>query len=114
MDIFSRGEDEIETFRMFTAQLICHGACRNKDIVRAFGVSSRSVIRSVKKYREGGHHAFYAKRKQRGGTVITEEVKEKAHVLFLQGLTRQEVANELDIPNDTLRKAICVGSPTTG
>lgn len=104
--IFSHGEDEIETFRMFTAQLICHGVCRNKDIVRAFAVSSRSVIRSVKKYREGGHHAFYAKRKQRGGTVITEEVKEKAHVLFLQGLTRQEVANELDIPNDTLRKAI--------
>jgi len=104
--IFSHGEDEIETFRMFTAQLICHGVCRNKDIVRAFGVSSRSVIRSVKKYREGGHHAFYAKRKQRGGTVITERVKEKAHVLFLQGLTRQEVANELDIPKDTLRKAI--------
>ena len=104
--IFSHGEDEIETFRMFTAQLICHGVCRNKDIVRAFGVSSRSVIRSIKKYREGGHHAFYAKRRQRGGTVITEEVKAKAHVLFLQGLTRQEVANELDIPNDTLRKAI--------
>lgn len=104
--IFSHGEDEIDTFRMFTAQLICHGVCRNKDIVRAFGVSSRSVIRSVKKYREGGHHAFYTKRKQRGGTVITEQVKEKAHVLFLQGLTRQEVANELDIPSDTLRKAI--------
>jgi len=104
--IFSHGQDEIDTFRMFTAQLICHGVCRNKDIVRVFGVSSRSVIRSVKKYRQGGHHAFYAKRKQRGGTVITEQVKEKAHVLFLQGLTRQEVANELGIPKDTLRKAI--------
>jgi len=104
--IFSHGEDEIDTFRMFTSQLICHGVCRNKDIVRTFGVSPRSVIRSVKKYREGGHHAFYAQRKQRGGTVITEEVKEKAHALFLQGLTRQEVANELDIPKDTLRKAI--------
>ncbi|MDP8238372.1 MAG: hypothetical protein P9X24_04725 [Candidatus Hatepunaea meridiana] len=104
--VFSHGEDEIETFRMFTAQLICHGACRNRDIVKVFGVSSRSVIRSIKKYRQGGHHAFYAKRKGRGGTIITEEVKEKAHVLFLQGMTRQEVADELDIPNDTLRKAI--------
>jgi hypothetical protein len=104
--VFSHGEDEIETFRMFTAQLICHGACRNKDIVSTFGVSSRSVIRSVNKYRQGSHHAFYAKRKRRGGTVITEEVKEKAHVLFLQGMTRQEVADELDIPSDTLRKAI--------
>ena len=104
--LFSHGEDDINTFRMFTAQLICHGACRNRDIIRAFGVSSRSVIRSIKKYREGGHHAFYAERQGRGGSVITEEVKEKASVLFLQGLTRHEVADELDIANDTLRKAI--------
>ena len=41
-------------FRMFTAQLICQGVCRQVDIVRAFGVSKNSVIRSVNTYRAGG------------------------------------------------------------
>ena len=43
-----------QSFRMFTAQLICQGACRQVDIVRTFGVSKQSVIRSINKYRAGG------------------------------------------------------------
>ena len=32
----------IALFRMFTAQLICQGVCRQADVVRAFGVSPGS------------------------------------------------------------------------
>ena len=48
---------------MFTAQLICQGACRQVDNRGlAFGVSKQSVIRSINKYRAGGVKAFYTPR----------------------------------------------------
>ena len=59
---------------MFTAQLICQGACRQVDIVRTFGVSKISVIRSVEKYRAGGVNAFFAPRAARSASVMTPEV----------------------------------------
>ena len=67
---------------MFTAQLICQGACRQVDIVRAFGVSKQSVIRSVNKYRAGGVKAFYTPRATRGATVMTPEVTAQAQQLL--------------------------------
>ena len=69
-------------FRMFTAQLICQGACRQVDIVRAFGVSKNSVIRSVNKYRAGGVNAFYAPRAARGASVMMPEVTVQAQQLL--------------------------------
>jgi hypothetical protein len=50
--LFQHSENDRRPFRMFTAQLICLGACRVVEIVRAFGVSKNSVIRSVNKYRK--------------------------------------------------------------
>ena len=51
--VFHHTETDRHSFRMFTAQLICQSACRQVDIVRTFGVSKQSVIRSVNKYRTG-------------------------------------------------------------
>ena len=70
---------------MFTAQLICQGACRQVDIVRAFGVSKQSVIRSVNKYRAGGVKAFYTPRATRGATVMTPAVTAQAEQLLGAG-----------------------------
>ena len=72
--VFQHAESDHRAFRMFTAQLICQGACRQTDIVRAFGVSKNSVIRSVNRYRAGGVGAFYTPRAARGASVITPEV----------------------------------------
>ena len=91
---------------MFTAQLICQGVCRHTDIVRAFGVSKNSVIRSVNRYRAGGVGAFYAARVPRGASVITAEVAAQAQQLLAAGLSPREVAKELGLKLDTLRKAI--------
>ena len=60
--VFRHAEGDRRAFRMFTAQLICQGTCRQVDVVRAFGVSKNSVIRSVDAYRAGGVAAFYAPR----------------------------------------------------
>ncbi len=97
---------------MFTAQLICQGACRQVDIMRAFGVSKTSVIRSVNTYRTGGVNAFYAPRATRGASVMTPEVTTQAQQLLLAGWSRREVAEQLGLKLDTLRKAIKQGRLT--
>ncbi|MBN2526676.1 MAG: hypothetical protein JXR76_09800, partial [Deltaproteobacteria bacterium] len=48
--IFSHDAGDRRSFQMFTAQLICHGMCRQAEIVRAFSVSKNSAGRSVKKF----------------------------------------------------------------
>ena len=97
---------------MLTAQLICVGACRQVDIVRAFGVSKNSVIRSVNKYRAGGVKAFYTPRATRGVTVMTPKVTAQAQQLLGVGWSRREVAEHLGLKLDTLRKALQQGRLT--
>ena len=94
---------------MFTAQLCVQGACKQADIIRAFGVSESSVLRSVKKYRQEGVQGFYKTRRTRGAPVMTPQVIQEAQQLFQEGYSRAGVARELDVPYDTLRKAIDQG-----
>ena len=98
---------------MFTAQLIDQGQCKQSDIIRVFGVSSSSVKRSVKKNSTDGPSAFYAPRTVRtGGTILNAERKAKAQELLNLGHSRRQVAEELGIKYDTLRKAINQGRLT--
>jgi transposase len=106
---FTHGEDDLASFRMFTSQLVCQGACSQMDIVRAFGVSAKGVKRYVKKYRQEGIPAFYRSRKTRGATVITNEMIGQAQTRLSVGMSRREVAEQLGIKYDTLRKAINQG-----
>jgi transposase len=107
--VFSHPPDDRRSFQMFTAQLVCQGACRQVEIIRAFGVSKNSVLRSVKKYREEGIQAFYGPRRGRGSTVINEEVADQAEQLLQAGASRKDVAEKLGINYETLRKAIQQG-----
>ena len=109
---FHHTETDRQSFRMFTAQLICQGACRQVDIVCAFGVSKQSVIRSINKYRAGGVKAFYTPRATRGATVMTPEVTAQAQQLLGAGWSRREVAEHLGLKLDTLRKAFQQGRLT--
>ena len=95
--VFHHPEIDRSSFRMFTAQLIYQGACRQVDIVRVFGVSKNSVIRSVDKYRAGGVKAFYAARAARSALVMTAEVTAQAQQLLGAGWSRTEVAEQLGL-----------------
>jgi hypothetical protein len=110
--VFHHAERDAHSFRMFTAQLVCQGACRQVDIVRAFGVSKNSVIRSVNKYRAGGVKAFYTPRATRRASVMTPEVRAQAQQFLGIGWSRGEVAERLNLKLDTLRKAIQQGRLT--
>jgi prepilin-type processing-associated H-X9-DG protein len=107
--VFEHPEDDRQSFRMFTALLCCQGACTQAQIIRAFGVSKNSVLRSVAKYLEEGIGGFYGPRRGRGPSVMTAEVIVQAEKLLAAGHSRKEVAKELDVQCDTLRKAIKQG-----
>ena len=112
LPVFQHAENDRRSFRMFTAQLICQGVCRQVDIVRAFGVSKNSVIRSVEKYRAGGVPTFFTPRATRGASVMTPEVTAQAQQGLGAGRSRKEVAEQLGLKLDTLRKAIQQGRLT--
>jgi len=105
--IYSHKVDDQRMFRLTIAQLIESGACRQTEVINAFGVSKSSVIRAQNKLRKGGSEAFFIDRRGRtGGTVLTPEVLDHAQSLLDKGLPRKEIAEELGIKYDTLRKAI--------
>ncbi len=104
--VFQHAQDDLASFRMFTAQLCDQGACKQAEIISAFGVSKSSVLRSVKKYREEGIAGFFKPRGVRAASVMTPEVIGRAEQLLDSGHSKSQVAQQLDIRYDTLRKAI--------
>lgn len=104
--IFQHAENDLRSFRMFTAQLCCSGSCTQAEVIRAFGISKNSMVRSVAKYRREGISGFYRQRRSHSGRVITAEVADQAQRLLDLGHSRKEVAKELGIKYDTVRKAI--------
>ena len=102
--------DDRRTFYLTVAQLIVTGACRPCEVVRSFGVSKRSVLRAVRRHREGGAEAFFARRAgRRGGTVLTAPVLVEAQRLLDEGTQRAAVASRLKVSGDTVRKALADG-----
>ena len=104
--VFRHADDDRPSFRMFTAQLCCQGACTQAQIIHTFGVSKMSVLRSAEKYRREGVEGFYRPRRGRGPSVMTAEVSAQAQRLLDLGRSRRDVAEEVGVKYDTLRKAI--------
>ncbi len=109
MPVFSHDETDHSSFNMFTSQLADMGQCTQMDIVRAFGVSPISVKRHVKRFRAGGPGAFFGGRKAKRPTVWTPDVLNRAQELLNQGKSRKDVADLLEIKQDTLYRAIHSG-----
>ncbi len=94
---------------MITSQFVINGRCKQVDIVRAFGVSTISIKRAVKKYRTGDAKAFFQTPKKRGASVLTKEVLAQAQALLNEGISRVETSERLNIKRDTFNKAISSG-----
>ncbi len=109
MPVFSHSEKDHDSFDMYTSQLVVVGQCKQVEIVKAFGVSAISVIRHVKKYREGGPGILFKVRSGRKFTVLTPVVLTRAQELLNEGKSRCEVSEDLCIKPDTLYRAIRSG-----
>src|SRR6202521_2363071 len=62
LPVFQHAEEDVQSFRMFTSQMIATGTVKPKEIVQTFGVPMITVKRYVKVYREQGANGFYAVR----------------------------------------------------
>jgi hypothetical protein len=109
MPIFAHEEKDLPSFRMITSYFYVKGLVKQADLIRAFGVTSISVKRSVKKYLNEGPRGFYAPRRVRGAAVLVPDVVAKAEELLREDATIADVAKQLDVPPDTLRKGIKSG-----
>jgi hypothetical protein len=109
MPVFRHAENDVSTFRMITSQFCVSGCAKQSDIIRAFGVTSISVKRSVKTYREKGPKGFYAPRITRGAAVLVDTVVAQAEEFLASGASEAEVAEQLGLKLNTLQKAIRAG-----
>jgi transposase-like protein len=109
LPIFHHDEDDTESFRFITSQLVVSGNVKQIEIARAFGVPYISVKRSVKRLRQEGSKGFFKKRKGRSPHVLVPDVIEKAQNLLSKGYSTSEVAKQLDVKANTLNKAIREG-----
>jgi transposase len=99
LPVFTHAESDLKAFRMHT----------QAELVRAFGISSISMKRYVKKLRTGGSRAFFAPRRKRQPRVLTPEVLKRAQELLAEGQPRAAVAKALELKPDTLSKAVRAG-----
>lgn len=109
LPIFSHAVDDLKTFRMITSQLYVNGSAKQADICRAFGVSRISVKRSVKVYREKGIAGFFEQPRRRGPAVLTPNILKQVQSMLDNEQSISEIARELDLKADTLRKAVSAG-----
>ena len=107
LPVYSHDAYDEAHFRFTVAQLVESGACRPCEIMSAFGVSKNKVLRAARQLRERGARSFFEKRcTRRSGTILTVEKLREAQRLLGRGASRDEVAEELGVKRDTLRKAV--------
>ena len=109
MPIFQHHEKDYASFRMITSQMAVMGVVRQAEIARAFGVTTISVKRWVKRYREEGASGFYKERGKRGSTVLTSDVIKLIEARLQDGEEVQEIAESMSIKAGTIGKAIRQG-----
>jgi transposase len=110
MPVFQHEERDVQSFRMFTSQMIVSGTVKPKEIVKAFGVPMVTVKRYMKVYRDRGSKGFYeSKPRHSSASVLKGEVLERAQRLLDEGQNVPEVGAELDVLANTLHAAIRAG-----
>ena len=115
LPVFQHAEGDVQSFRMFTSQMIAGGAVKPKEIVKTFGVPMITVKRYVKLYRDHGSKGFYeAKPRHSSASVLKGEALEQAQRLLDEGRSVPEVAGELKVLANTLHQAIRAGRLRSG
>jgi hypothetical protein len=115
LPVFQHAEGDVQSFRMFTSQMIAGGTVKPKEIVKTFGVPMITVKRYAKLYRDHGTKGFYeAKVRHSSASVLKGEALEQAQRLLDEGRSVPEVAGELKVLANTLLKAIRAGRLRSG
>ena len=106
LPVFTHEATDVASFRFFTTQLIENGTVSQAQIARAFGVSSTTVKRCVKRYRADGAKAFFAPPRKRQGNKLTPERLVQVQTLLDQGEGVPVISAQVGVLPSTLHKAI--------
>jgi len=109
LPVFTHGEKDLASFRLFTTQLVINGTASHGQIARAFGVPLRTVKRYTKRFREHGAEAFFKPVPKRCGHRLTAERLMDAQRKLDEGLGVPEISQQLGVLQSTLHKAIGAG-----
>jgi transposase len=110
MPVFSHAVGDLDSFRMIVSQLYVNGTVPQANLTRAFQIKPLALKRWVKRYRANGVRAFFQSR--RGGSkpkILTPEVRARVQDRLDQGQSLSEIAAELALNYDVLRKAVADG-----
>jgi len=106
LPVFTHQAADLQSFRLFTTQLIVNGTATQGQIVAAFGVPLTTVKRYVKRYRQGGSKAMFAPPKRRQGTKLDAPRLAQAQQLLEAGMGVPALSQQLGVLASTLHKAI--------
>lgn len=110
MPVFSHSEEDVRSFKMIVSQFCVNGNATQAQIIRAFGIPSITMKRSVKIFRtEGAGGFFVSKSPKRKPRVLTPEVIAEVQKLLDEGATPKEIADKLGLKQNTLEQAIRAG-----
>lgn len=109
LPVFFHEEDDIESFRFITSQLVVSGNVKQIEISRAFGISYINVKRNVKILRNQGPKGFFKKRRGRSAHVLTSDKIKKAQRFLDKGCNASEIGHKINVKASTIRKAIQKG-----
>ena len=109
LPVFQHEEKDVQSFRLFTSQLIANRTVRQRDIVQAFKVPLGTVKRYMKVHQQYGAQGFFRQSRRRGATVLTAEVQQRAQQWLDEGKSVPEVAVDVKVMSNTLHKAIRAG-----
>lgn len=110
MPVFSHAVDDLDSFRMIVSQLYVNGTVCQANLTRAFQIKPLALKRWVKRYRADGARAFFQTR--HGGSkprILTPEVRARVQDRLDQGQSLSQIAAELALNYDVLRKAVADG-----
>jgi len=109
LPVFTHEVNDLQSFRLFTTQLIVNHVATQGEIVAAFNVPLTTVKRCVKRYRQGGSKAMFEPHKRRSGTKLDATRLVQAQQMLDEGMKVPAVSKQLDILPSTLHKAIDCG-----
>lgn len=109
LPVFQHHVNDTKTFHLIASQFYVNDTATQAEMCRAFGVTPISLKRAVKCYREKGAAGFFAEPARRGAVVLTAPVLARAQQQLDEGSEIAQVAAQLSIKADTLRKAVATG-----
>lgn len=110
LPIDSHHKESVKSFRYTTSKLVVMGLCRQAAIIKSFGVSEDSVIKSVKLYKEKGGQGFFEGDGRHGKChkMLPDRV-ERIQKMLNNGMSNYSIAKKEKISEGTIRYALQQG-----